>query len=356
MTYLPYKLLSRVLLAALFLTGIDLNGVLAQPAVIHNPVKVIFETDMGNDIDDALALSMLYRYTRQGKVEIIAISNNKQSINSVRFLDLMNKWYNYPKIPIGTVRNGKSGEDESGSFAKKVIDYSIKGKEVFNSRIDDYSKVEESVTLYRRILSDEPDHSVMIISVGFFTNLARLLESGPDRFSKLNGAELVARKVKYLSVMAGNFSRPPTTEFNVRTDIAAARKVYEQWPGIIYSSPFEVGNSILFPASCIEKNLGYAGNHPLVEGYKQYLPMPYNRQTWDLTAVLFAVEQKQGYFNVSKPGSLSVTNEGYTSFSEDTNGKHFYLMNPDSAGRSRILSRFIELVNAIPKSAAEERK
>lgn len=350
------KLLLRVLLGVLLLTGIGSDGIFAQPAVTHKSVRVIFETDMGNDIDDALALAMLYRYAGQDKVKILAISNNKQSINSVRFLDLMNRWYNYPKIPIGTVQNGKSGEDESGSFAKKVIEYSIKGKKVFNSKISDYSKVEKSVNLYRRILSAEPDHSVVIISVGFFTNLAQLLESGSDEFSGLNGAELVARKVKYLSVMAGNFSRPPTAEFNVRTDIAAARKVYEQWPGIIYSSPFEVGNSILFPAFCIERNLGYAGKHPLVEGYKQYLPMPYNRQTWDLTAVLFAIEPEQGYFTISNPGLVKVNEEGYTSFSEDTNGKHFYLMNPDSAGRSRILSRFIELVSAIPKSTAEERK
>ena len=28
----------------------------------HSPISVIFETDMGNDIDDALALDMIYKY------------------------------------------------------------------------------------------------------------------------------------------------------------------------------------------------------------------------------------------------------------------------------------------------------
>lgn len=344
MSHPSYKSVLRILIVILLLAATG-SGIFAQP-VVHSPVKVIFETDMGNDIDDALALAMLYRYASQGKVTIVAISNNKQSLNSVRFLDIMNKWYHYPRIPIGTVRNGKSGENELASFAKKVVDYSVQGKKVFLSHISDYNEVGESVKLYRKILSAEPDHSMVVISTGFFTNLASLLDSGPDRYSKLNGVELVAKKVKYLSVMAGNFNRVPTTEFNIRTDIAAAKKVYEQWPGVIYSSPFEVGNSIHFPASCIEQNLGYTGDHPLVTGYKQYLPMPYDRPTWDLTAVLFAAEPEQEYFTLSKPGSISVNDAGYTSFFEDKNGRHFYLLTPDSTARHRILSRFIQLIYA----------
>lgn len=340
----------------MFLTGLGTSAILAQSNVTHDPVKVIFETDMGNDIDDALALAMLYRYAGQGKAEILAISNNKQSINSIRFIDLMNRWYHYPKIPIGTVQNGKSGEDESASFAKKIMDYSISSKKVFKSKIRKYDDVKESVKLYRQILSAQPDTSVVIVSVGFFTNLARLLESDPDQFSTLNGIELVAKKVKYLSAMAGNFSQPASSEFNVRTDISAAAKVFELWPGIIFNSPFEVGNNILFPSKSIEMNLGYTIINPLVEGYKLYLPMPYDRPTWDLTSVLFAMEPKQGYFKLSEPGSIKVSKEGFTSFTENKKGKHFLLMAPDLAGKRRILSRFIELLCAIPKINTDKQK
>ena len=45
----------------------------------------------------------------------------------------------------------------------------------------------------------------MIAQVGFSTNLARLLESPADRSSPLTGHELVERKVKLLSLMAGAF-------------------------------------------------------------------------------------------------------------------------------------------------------
>ena len=51
----------------------------------------------------------------------------------------------------------------------------------------------------------------MIAQVGFSTNLARLLDTGADEYSTLSGIELVKRKVKLLSLMAGTSSRSTAT-------------------------------------------------------------------------------------------------------------------------------------------------
>ena len=37
------------------------------------PVKVIFDTDMGNDVDDVVALDMFYKYLDEGSVELLGI-------------------------------------------------------------------------------------------------------------------------------------------------------------------------------------------------------------------------------------------------------------------------------------------
>jgi hypothetical protein len=37
-------------------------------------------------------------------------------------------------------------------------------------------------------------------------------------------------------------------------------------------------------------------HHPLREAYELYQKMPYDRETWDLTAVLYAVRPDSGYF------------------------------------------------------------
>lgn len=338
--------LFRFKLISLFFFVLMLGVAVAIPckAQKNAAIPVIFETDMGNDVDDGLALAMLFRYAHQGKINFLGISNNKQSLSSLQFIDLMRRQYGYSQLPIATVQNGIEGEVEARSFARKVMDYREQGQLLYTSSIKKYSDAENAVHFYRRMLAKAKDTSVVIISVGFSTNLAKLLESKPDQYSKLNGLELVKRKVKFLSTMAGNLSAQKQKEFNVISDLPAARKVFNRWPTVVYVSPFEVGASVHFPAAAIEANLGYRGNQPLVTAYKTYITMPYNRETWDLTSVLFAVEKSAQYFKQSVPGKLVVDEQGYTQFKEDKNGKHYFLHTPAQSQRTKIKNRFVELI------------
>lgn len=316
------------------------------------PLKVIFETDMGNDIDDALALDMLYKYADQNKVDLLAVSTNKNSHYSARYLSLMNSFYGYSSLPVGEVSNGVNSEGDAVNYTQIVCEYTIDSQKVFPDVNEDF---EESVYLYRKTLSKQPDNSVVIISVGFSTNLAHLLESSADEFSDLTGKELVAQKVKLLSMMAGNFSQNPRQlEYNIVKDIPAAKKVFNEWPTPIVTSPFEVGNSILYPASSIENDFQWTEFHPLVIGYESYLQMPYDRQTWDLTAVLHAVEPNENYFSLSESGVVAVNDEGYTVFEPKADGNHQFLK-LDSVQQERVRSRFIELISAKPAIFLDEK-
>jgi inosine-uridine nucleoside N-ribohydrolase len=309
-------------------------------AQISQPIPVIFETDMGNDVDDALALAMLFRYVDKGIVQLLGISNNKQSLSSVQYVELIKRAYSFENTPMASVKTGVEGENESRNFARKVMEYESNGKRVYTSSITSFDQVESSVSFYRRLLSCANNNSVVIISVGFSTNLSDLLASKPDKYSDLNGMQLVAKKVKLLSAMAGNFSMPKKKEFNIKSDADAARKVFANWPTTIYISPFAVGSSIRFPAAAIEENLGFKSFHPLVTAYKEYLEMPYDRQTWDLTSVLMAVEPN--YFNLIGPGKMHVDDEGFTRFELSENGMHYYIDTPDKP--QLIQSRFVELI------------
>jgi inosine-uridine nucleoside N-ribohydrolase len=348
------KTKQAVLLLCIFLTiGCCIKAHAQHANTVNGPLKVIFETDIGNDIDDAMALDMLYKYADQKDIEILGISINKDNAYSATCIDIMNTWYGYPSIPIGIVKNGINCEGESHNYAKTVCEYKINDKSVFNGSIQEYNQIMESTRLYRKILSGQADSSVVIISVGFSTNIARLLDSPADEFSSLSGKELIAKKVKFLSMMAGNFNTTPTHEYNVVKDIPSAKKVFEQWPTPIVTSPFEVGNSILYPATSIENDFRWATSHPLIIGYKSYLLMPYDRPTWDLTAVLYAVENDKNYFTVSEPGVITVDDAGYTKFNKTPNGNHaFLLVSPEQ--KKRIQSRLIELITKRSKKFAEK--
>ena len=107
---------------------------------------VIFDTDMGNDVDDVLALDMLYKYMDAEKINLLAIMTNKNGAGSARFLDIMNTWYGYPNIPIGIVRNGAKC-DNTNNYAQIVSDMKVDGKPMFRTTVPDVTTLPDAEKL-----------------------------------------------------------------------------------------------------------------------------------------------------------------------------------------------------------------
>jgi inosine-uridine nucleoside N-ribohydrolase len=300
------------------------------------PVPIIFDTDMGNDIDDALALAVLHALESRGEARLLAVTITKDNRWAAPFIDLVNTFYGREDIPIGAVRNGKTTEDS------KYIRVPAERKRPDGGALYSHDlapgKAPEAVDLLRRVLADQKDGSVVMVQVGFSTNLARLLDAG---------RELVSRKVRLLSIMAGAF---PTgkPEYNVHTDLPASTKVFNEWPTPVVASGFEIGLSIQYPAVSIENDFDYVEHHPIADAYRQYQKMPYDRPTWDLTAALYAVRPERGYFSLSPPGVISVDAKGVTHFTAKAGGKHRYLV-VDDLQRARTLEALVQLASQPPE-------
>ena len=69
----------------------------------------------------------------------------------------------------------------------------------------------EATEVYRKVLSEADDHSIVISSIGFVQNIAHLLESEPDKYSSLNGYDLIMQKVKSIVWQGGHY--PPINKF-----------------------------------------------------------------------------------------------------------------------------------------------
>ena len=308
-------------------------------------MNVIFETDMGNDVDDALAIDMLYKYNKQKRINLMAVMLNKEGEFPPKYIDLLNTWYGQKRIPIGVSPRADKSLVAGTNYTQVVCEkLDEKGKPLYKRSIKDYSKLLSAVKLYRKILAKAEDASVTIVSVGFSTNLALLLDTKADEYSPLTGKELVAQKVKRLVTMAGHIENPKYAEYNVVNDVAACQRVFKEWPTPIYMSPFELGLQVRYPAQSIENDFTWTKHHPIVDSYKVYLKKIEDRPTWDLTAVLYAVDPQQ-FFNISPAGKIVVTDEGYTHYKQDAAGKHFYLfITPEQA--KAILEYFVTMVTA----------
>lgn len=310
------------------------------------PQAVIFETDMGNDIDDAMALDLLFKNMDQGNINLLAVSVHKNNPYSAEYIDIMRNWYGYKKMPIG-VNTACVTDMDCVDYCTKVCKLTDKdGKPLFKRSKN--PKYEEAVEMYRRILSKQDDKSVVIITVGFSTTMAQLLQSQPDKYSPLSGEELVSKKVKHFSIMAGEFVRENYREYNVWNDLEAAKYFFDKSPVPMVIVPWTLGDQIQYPGSSIANDFAWAPANPMVEGYKAYLQMPYDRPTWDVISAFYACHPGHKAVTLSRKGEVKVVGKGVTEWRDDDNGRYQILI-PDEAQRKQILDYFIEILTTKPK-------
>jgi inosine-uridine nucleoside N-ribohydrolase len=318
-----------------------LAAALAIPlAVRAEPVKLIFDTDMGNDTDDLMALCMIHNLQTRGAVDLLAVTVTKDHPLAAPFVDAVNTFYGRPDIPIGVVRDGAAKEE--GKFNKLAVAKNEDGSPRYPHDLASGADAPEAVGLIRKILAAQPDTSVSLVQVGFFTNFRRLLESGPDEASPLSGRDLIAKKVKVLSIMAGTFQTVDWNtrhlEYNVILDIPAAQKLAKEWPSPVVWSGYEIGKAAAYPYESVERDYGYVKHHPLPEAYALYSPKGHHRPTWDPTALLYAVYPDRGYFDLSPAGTVTVEDNGATWFKPGKDGKgrdRFLVMSAEQAARVR---------------------
>lgn len=313
---------TRILTGAALLCSMTLASCNSQSDAGQTPVPVIFDTDVGNDIDDVLALEMLFNYEKEGKIDLLGISLSKSNPYTIEYVDAYCRMHGKGDMPLGFAYNGANPED--GSYTRQTLDTLINGQKILYPERDINSNLPEGYRMLRKLLSEADDNSVVFIAAGPETNLARLLESKGDGYSPLDGRELVEKKVKYLSVMAGLYGNEfDFPEWNVCQDLGAAQKVFAGWPTEIVASGWELGNRLLYPHQSILND--FKENHPLSVSYKLYGQMPYDRQAWDLTSVLYGIEPDAGYFGLSGPGTITIDEKGYSIFTPSATGKHRYL-------------------------------
>lgn len=317
--------------------------VVMATAMASKPVKIIFDTDMGNDVDDVIALDMLYKYADMGKVDLLGVVSSKRELGSVRLIDVMGTIYGHPDVPLGIVKTYTTEDYKSADKRLNYGDYVV-SKHDYPHSVKDYDALPDGYKLLRKLLAQNED--VVIVAVGFSTNLSRLLQSGPDEYSILDGKKLVAKSVKRLVMMAGNFD-VRKKEYNIYNDRRSATRVLMEWPTEIFFSDFELGYQVMLPYTALLDAYCYALPHPALEAFAYYNKLPYNRPMWDATAVLYAVEPSSRYFSLSKRGYVTVSEGSVTYFYPDSRyDRRIYRTSPRQ--KMNTMRRISELIKIRP--------
>ena len=325
----------------------------------REPVKVIFDTDMLTDFDDVGALACLHALADAGECEILATVSCTRGNASVGAVEVINSYYGRGDLPVGCAKEigviGDAGRrDGHKATAAEIAAMMSKGRGggdgghyKYRKLCADYpqwvkhadsDEAPDANEVYRKVLAAQPDHSVTICSVGFLTNLRRLLETKGDAFSPLDGRALVAKKVKLWVAMACNY--PIGQEYNSKLDWESSKIVLENWPTPVVFSDFQYGMDT-FAGRAVAEQAGprnpvkdvFAGNIPSREAIRRNAAGNLRscngmggRAAWDETAVLAAVRGADSYFNVHRGSYRMIGDKGDDEWSPDEeNGPHVRL-------------------------------
>ncbi|MDO1446906.1 nucleoside hydrolase [Rhodocytophaga aerolata] len=308
MKNLPFLLISALLM-------FTLSGSYAQKK--SAPVNIIFDTDIGPDYDDVGAIAMLHALADSGQATILATIASSKYAGVAPVLSVFNTYFGRPDIPIGVPKGNAVTDRDTQGWSDTVI-------AKYPHKITSNASVPESVEVYRQILAKQPDKSVTIVTVGFITNLANLLESKPDKYSNLTGKELVSKKVNRLVSMAGKF--PEGREYNVHRDSTASVNAFANWPTEIIFSGFEIGQKVKTGLPLIQNTS--IQNSPVKDVFRISIPKAQEdkdgRMSWDQTAVLVAIKGVEPYYTL-KPGRMVTLTSGNNRWDASKKG-HFYLV------------------------------
>jgi len=327
----------------LSLAAIWIAAACAAPAVAApppQPVPIIFDTDMDSDCDDLGALALLHALADRGEARLLAVITTTADPDTPSCADAVNTYYGRGDVPIGVLDPQGGGGRRRSRYARAVA-------EACPHNLASYAEAEDAVRLYRRVLAAQPDGTVVIVTVGHLTSLARLLDSGPDGISPLAGIDLVARKVRLWSCMGGKYPEGKEPNF-YRPDPAATVRCVRACPTRVMFSGAEIGNAIQTGARLTETPPG----NPVRIGYERYFGKPgRSRASWDQTAVLYAVRGLADYWDAETVGHCHVEPDGRNAWRAEPDKPHAYLkpkMDP------KALARVIEALMARPPKMPSE--
>ncbi len=307
--------------------------------------KIIFDTDIGGDIDDLGALYALHVYADKGLCDIKAVMSSWPMTHHVEGIDAVNTFFGRPDLPIGAY--------EDDFFSEEEYTWHI-GKE-FPSDLTS-EKAPKTTELYREILSQSVDTSITIVVTGRLNNIEKLFKSKADKYSDLDGLSLVDKKVKAFYIMGGFYNGDQRVESNFKwSGEGTAKYVVDNCSRPMIFNGGEIGESKFgYGTGSRINELG--DNNILKAGYRFFFTNPpkwtgrepvetiEEWSIWDIITVQLAVTGVNDYFNIIGIGYNHIEHSGKNEWLASPDKEHYYVtkkINPKTYADSVIEPLFL---------------
>lgn len=299
----------------------------------------ILETDIGSSNDDLIAMDILYGADKEGLIDLRAIMVNREGLENLRTVDIMNTYYGQDDVLIGNVHDGPQNSAIFTDYWKMAMPESFPDEPSFKRTLtdDQLLSLPYAENRYRKILSESPDTSVVIFSIGFATNLSHLLQTEADEYSSLNGVSLVKKKVKALYIQGGHFGQGELPDYNFTEDPQNAKILMEQWPTEIWFSPQETGDCFNYISEDILNDFAEAGmtDSPIYHVYQHHQCTP-DQRMWDPCAILQYLHPE--CFSIAGPMHYEIDDEMIL---HGKPGGNHYMTYTETEEQNRMVMQYI---------------
>jgi purine nucleosidase len=306
MTLYKSTVVNRLLLALAILLPLSC-GRTAEP-------QVILDTDIDSDVDDVQALAMAHTLASRGLITLLGVIVTSDDPFAPTCVSALNQYFGRPNLPIGFLKN--QGELRNHSRYTRQI------SEEFPRQLSGHEQAPDATGVYRRLLSESADRSVVIVTIGHLTNLQNLLRSPPDRYSRLDGTALAAQKVRRWICMGGMFPRGKEANF-YRPDPLSTVNCIREWPGPVTFCGWEVGNLIQTGGAYLKASLPV--DSPVRRAYQLFNDFR-GRASWDQVAVLMLTADGARFFDTVGGGHCHVEDDGSNEWRTDRVRAHDYVV------------------------------
>jgi len=303
---------------------------LTAPQGHESGVNILVDTDMHNDCDDGGALHMLHNLHRRGECGIACVVANPRSFWPAGAVEAQLVHLGYDtinEVPVGSYKGNNVGREQPDN--EHYVDIRNDTSEYGHTRTDRIQDFPDAVDIIRQTLVNLPsDATNVYASIGFLSNIKEFLESGPDSISPLTGIELAQQKLSRWEIMGGDY--PTGDEHNFSSHGADfytqdAINLVNQTGLPVYFTGFSLGRDVRSGTKILDlHNQGLIpATDPLYRAYLEVVGGNFRHYSYDHNTVIGAVRGLSTYFDLVQ-GEITVSSNGSNTWTNDSNGPHFY--------------------------------
>lgn len=289
-----------------------------DPSDIAQPVQLIIDQDICTDVGDVPTVPVAIALERMGECDILGVIVTSGNIYSAPLTDVLFRFCKRPNPTIGAWMGDTLSE--SSDFAQLVVARFLAG-----ATRADYG---DSLTVYRTLLHNAADNSVVICITGTAQSLDELLDSPADAIDSRTGLALITAKVRRLVVMGGDYpTSGASPEWNFSQSIPEWVNVINNWPGEIVFEGNSVGNVIeIFCPAASEPGWDPLVN-PIRYAHDLWSGGVDSQAAWDELAVFYAVRGTVtglGFGGINGTNTVSGA-DGTNDWAQTPDSQHSYL-------------------------------